>query len=68
MSSGTLDGEILPLLLLPGCEDDPDGGDLVEPVPDVQVQGVFLQVQLLDVGTADNRLHFHIYKYKKNLC
>lgn len=55
-----LDGEILPLLLLPGGEDDPDGGELAQPVPGVQVDGVLLQVELFDVGTADDRLHLHV--------
>ena len=59
-----LDGEILPLLLLPGGEDDPDGCELAEPVPGVQVDGVLLQVELFDVGTADDCLHLHVCKHK----
>ena len=43
-------GEVLPLLLLPGTEDDPDGGDLAELVVHVLLQGVALDVHVLQVG------------------
>ena len=53
-------GEILPLLLLPGTEDDPDRGDLRELVVHVLLQGVPLDVHVLQVGQELEGFHLDV--------
>ena len=52
--------EIFPFLLLPGTEDDPDGGDLGELVVHVLLQGVPLNVHMLQVGQELEGFHLDI--------
>ena len=53
-------GEILPLLLLPGTEDHPDRGDLRELVVHVLLQGVPLDVHVLQVGQELEGFHLDV--------
>ena len=53
-------GEILPLLLLPGTEDDPDGGDLGELVVHLLLQRVPLNVHVLKVGQELQGFHLNV--------
>ena len=53
-------GEILPLLLLSGTEDDPDGGHLGELVVHVLLQGVPLHVHVLQVGQELEGFHLDV--------
>ena len=53
-------GEVLPLLLLPGREDHPDGGDPGQLVMHLLLQGVALQVEVLQGGQEAQRLHLNV--------
>ena len=53
-------GEVLPLLLLPGREDHPDGGDPGQLVMHLLLQGVALQVEVLQGGQEAQRLHLDV--------
>ena len=52
--------EIFPFLLLPGTEDDPDGGDLGELVVHILLQRVPLHVHVLQVGQELQGLHLDV--------
>jgi len=53
-------GEVLPVLLLPGGQDHPDCGHHGQGVVDSLLQGVALQVQVLQGGQILQRLNLHI--------
>ena len=52
--------EIFPFLLLPGTEDDPDGGDLGELVVHILLQRVPLHVHVLQVGQELQGFHLDV--------
>jgi len=53
-------GEILPLFLLPGTEDDPDGGHLGELIVHILLQGVPLHVNVLQVRQELEGFHLDV--------
>ena len=57
-----LDGQVFPFFEVPGCDDDPDAGDVGQRDAGVTRQWVLLQVDALQRPARLHRLDVHVWK------